>query len=528
MSSLLPPLNTLSAAQPATGAGAGAGAGVILQLSGVAKHFRSTDGHQRTVLEGVDFTLRSGEIVALLGASGSGKSTLLRIMAGLIPADAGTVLYRGQALYGPARGISMVFQSFALFPWLTVQQNVELGLEAQGVAPAERAARAAAAITLIGLGGFEGALPRELSGGMRQRVGIARALVTRPDVLLMDEAFSALDVLTGERLRDDILDLWQTDDMSPPPGPPQQAPLAPGGTAHSAQRANNGSNISADIPTNLRAHITQAMLVVSHNIEEAVLMADRVLIFASDPGRVQHELPVALARPRDADSAEVRALVDEIYALMTHRPQRAVRLGDAGVPTGQPGQPGQAASQPGQPGHAALVERLPAADVSRMDGLLELLAEPPFNGRADLPQLAEDTGLTDAELLPVAHAVALLGLAQLESGDLQLTPLGQRYVDGHHGLRQPLFGQQLLAHVALAAHIRHSLEQSASGQLPDKPFLRLLSDQLGDQEAGRVLHTVIDWARHGEVFEYNGTTRQLHLPTDEAGDDGPAERPPAG
>ena len=489
-------------AQPA----AGVGTGVILQLSGVAKHFRSVDGHQRTVLDGVDFTLRRGEIVALLGASGSGKSTLLRIMAGLIPADAGSVLYRGQPLYGPARGISMVFQSFALFPWLTVQQNVELGLEAQGVASAERATRAAAAITLIGLGGFEGALPRELSGGMRQRVGIARALVTRPDVLLMDEAFSALDVLTGERLRDDILDLWQTADTDPPPGPPPQAQLTPGGTAHSA----------------LARHITQAMLVVSHNIEEAVLMADRVLIFASDPGRVQHELPVALARPRDADSAEVRALVDEIYALMTHRPLRAARLGLANVPSGQAGQAGQAGDSAGQPGHAALVERLPAADVSRMDGLLELLAEPPFNGRADLPQLAEDTGLTDAELLPVAHAVALLGLAQLESGDLQLTPLGQRYVDGHHGLRQPLFGQQLLAHVALAAHIRHSLEQSASGQLPDKPFFRLLSEQLGDQQAGRVLHTVIDWARHGEVFEYNATTGQLRLPTDEPGDDGPA------
>ena len=478
----------------------------IVQLSGVAKHFRSADGHQRTVLDGVDFTLRSGEIVALLGASGSGKSTLLRIIAGLIPADAGTVLYRGQPLYGPARGISMVFQSFALFPWLTVQQNVELGLEAQGVVPTERAARAAAAITLIGLGGFEGALPRELSGGMRQRVGIARALVTRPDVLLMDEAFSALDVLTGERLRDDILELWQTAEMSPPPGPPADGALLRGGPAP-------------------RSDVTQAMLVVSHNIEEAVLMADRVLIFASDPGRVQHELPVALARPRDADSPEVRALVDEVYALMTHRPQRAARPGGAGAPIGQPGQsgqPGQAGQNAGQPGYSALVERLPAADVSRMDGLLELLAEPPFNGRADLPQLAEDTGLTDAELLPVAHAVALLGLAQLVSGDLQLTPLGQRYVDGHHGLRQPLFGQQLLAHVALAAHIRQSLEQSASGQLPDKAFLRLLSDQLGDQEARRVLHTVIDWARHGEVFEYNVTNRQLHLPTDEAGDDGPA------
>src|SRR5262245_14879393 len=218
----------------------------IIELNGVSKTFRSADGHVRPVLDAVDFTLREGEIVALLGQSGSGKSTLLRIMAGLVGTDKGQVRYRGQPLYGPARGIAMVFQSFALFPWLTVQQNVELGLEARGIAAAERARRANAAIELIGLAGFEGALPRELSGGMRQRVGIARALVIEPEVLLMDEAFSALDVLTGERLRDDILQLWGSGAMP-----------------------------------------TKAMLVVSHNIEEAVLMADRILIFAADPGRVR-------------------------------------------------------------------------------------------------------------------------------------------------------------------------------------------------------------------------------------------------
>src|SRR5262245_49191268 len=350
----------------------------IVELKQVGKSFKRPDGTPRAVLEDVDFTLREGEIVSLLGPSGSGKSTLLRIMAGLVGADAGEVRYRGQPLYGPARAISMVFQSFALFPWLTVQQNVELGLEARGVQASERARRAEAAIALIGLAGFEGALPRELSGGMRQRVGIARALVTEPDVLLMDEAFSALDVLTGERLRDDILDLWS------------------GGT----------------MPT-------QAMLVVSHNIEEAVLMADRVLIFASDPGRIRCQLSVQLPRPRDADSPEVRSLIDEAYALMTAGARRPSRVPEAPEP-------------------APLVERLPEADVARMDGLLELLTEAPFSGRADLPKLAEASGLTDAELLPVAHAVSLLGLAQLESGDLQVTPLGRRYVEGRHTLRQEL------------------------------------------------------------------------------------------
>jgi NitT/TauT family transport system ATP-binding protein len=432
----------------------------IVELKGVGKSFRSADGPLRSVLEGVDFRLAEGELVSLLGQSGSGKSTLLRIMAGLTPADAGDVRYRGQPLYGPARGVSMVFQSFALFPWLTVQGNVELGLEARGVPKEERERRAAAAIALIGLTGFEGALPRELSGGMRQRVGIARALVVEPDVLLMDEAFSALDVLTGERLREDILELWTR-----------------------------------------RAMPTKAILIVSHNIEEAVLMADRVLIFASDPGRVRFQLAVQLPRPRNPESAEVRQLIDEVYALMTAGSGRAGRI-------------------TGEPAPLRLAERLPHADVARMEGLLELLVGDAFDGRADLPRLAEETELTDDELLPLAQAVSLLGFAKLAEGDLHLTPLGRRYVEGTHTLRQELFGQQLLANVPLAAHIRHSLEQEASGELPEEPFLHLLNVSLDATEAERVLRTAIEWGRHGEVFEYNYTTGLIHLPEGDAqGDD---------
>ncbi|HEY1392133.1 MAG TPA: nitrate/sulfonate/bicarbonate ABC transporter ATP-binding protein [Methylibium sp.] len=424
----------------------------IIELREVGKSFRSADGTARSVLEGVDFTLREGEIVALLGQSGSGKSTMLRLMAGLINVDGGNVSYRGQPLHGPARGISMVFQSFALFPWLTVQQNVELGLEARGAPVEERARRAEKAIELIGLAGFEGALPRELSGGMRQRVGIARALVTEPDVLLMDEAFSALDVLTGERLRDDILELWGSGSMP-----------------------------------------TRAMLVVSHNIEEAVLMADRVLIFASDPGRIRCQLAVQLPRPRDADSPEVRALIDEVYALMTAGAARA----------GRPAEERERLN---------LAERLPDADVARMEGLLEMLADDDFNGHADLPKLAEETELTDDELLPLANAIAMLGLAQLARGDLNITALGRSYVEASNVGRQEIFGQQLLKNVPLAAHIRHSLEQEPSGELREEPFLRLLREHLDEAEAERVLRTAIEWGRHGEVFEYNYHTGMIHLP----------------
>ena len=421
----------------------------IVSLKGVVKSFSSADGAPRVVLDNVDFTLREREIVALLGQSGSGKSTLLRIMAGLVMADGGDVLYRGQPLYGPARGISMVFQSFALFPWLTVQQNVEIGLEARGVPAAEREKRAEKVIDMIGLSGFEGALPRELSGGMRQRVGIARALVVDPDVLLMDEAFSALDVLTGERPRDDILELWEEEQIS-----------------------------------------TKAILVVSHNIQEAIMMADRVLIFASDPGRVRYEMRVDLPRPRDADSPEVRMLVDEIYAVMT---AGRVRTGKTVEPL-------------------RLDERLPEADIGLMEGLLERLMDDPFLGHADLPQLGEETELTDEELLPAAEALALLEFVLLEGGDMAVTDLGKQYVAAEYDERQALFAKQLLKRVPLAAHIQHSLLQDPSGELKEEHFLALLRDSLDKEEAERVLNVAIEWGRHGEVYRYNYHTGMIQLP----------------
>lgn len=424
---------------------------ILMELQGVAKSFRSADGAPRLVLDDVNFSLAEGEIVALLGKSGSGKSTLLRIMAGLIPADAGKATYRGNNIHGPASGVAMVFQSFALFPWLTVQQNVELGLEAQGVPPAEREERADAMLELMGLAGFGGALPRELSGGMRQRVGIARALVTNPDVLLMDEAFSALDVLTGETLRNDILALWD----------------------------------SNRIPT-------KGILIVSHNIEEAVMMADRIIILSSGPGRIRSEFTIRLPRPRVADSPEVRALIDEVYGLMTMRPPQEAPAG--AVPAIHPGY------------------RLPETDVTHIEGVLDLLAEAPFNGRADLPQLAEAAELPDEELFPAYEALGLLGLAQVEKGDIALTPIGRRYAEAEQPLRQEIFGQQLLTHVPLAARIRRQLEGEPTGTLSETPFIELLEEFLDAEEANRVLEVAIEWGRYGEVYEYDFHTGRLKLP----------------
>ncbi|AXQ47792.1 nitrate/sulfonate/bicarbonate ABC transporter ATP-binding protein [Pseudomonas vlassakiae] len=421
----------------------------LIQLKGVSKAFRAADGTPRTILEGVDLQLREREIVALLGRSGSGKSTLLRIIAGLISADRGTVTYRGQPIHGPLGGVAMVFQTFALFPWLTVQQNVELGLEAQGVNPAERERLADAALELIGLSGFGGALPRELSGGMRQRVGIARALVMNPEVLLMDEAFSALDVLTGETLRDDMLELWEEHRIT-----------------------------------------TRSILVVSHNIEETVMMADRILILSSDPGRVRSELHIDLPRPRNADSEEVRALIDEVYALMTQRPE--------------------AIAAAGAPPAVELGYRLPDADIARMESVLELIAGEPFNGEADLPHLAEETELPDEVLFPIYEALGLLGFAQVVEGDIRLTRHGRNYVTARQARRQDLFARQCKGRVSLIGYILDSLHLEPAG-LQEKTVLDRLTEYMDAEEAERVLKVAIEWGRYAELYEYDFHTRRLTL-----------------
>ena len=423
----------------------------LLDLRQVRKTFRTPDRKERTVLEGVDFRLREGEIVALLGKSGSGKSTLLRIMAGLIQANGGDVLYRGEQMVGPARGIAMVFQSFALFPWLTVQENVELGLEARGVPKAEREDRAQEAIEMIGLDGFESAYPKELSGGMRQRVGFARALVMQPDVMLLDEPFSALDVLTSETLRADLLELWDE----------QRIP-------------------------------TKGILLVSHNIEEAVSMADRVLVFSSDPGRVRAEIPVTL--PRDTESPAFRQIVDEVYGLMTS----SVRGGAGG-----------AADQ------VTMGYRLPDTTPGAMISMLDTIAEPPFNGNADLPALAESTEMPDDDLLHVFEGLRVLGFARLAAGDIFLTPSGQAMVAAENDERKAIFAEHLLRTIPLASHIRRVLDERRGHRAPEDRFLQELQDYLTGDEAERVLEVVISWGRYAEIFDYDYNAGLLMLPEDE-------------
>jgi NitT/TauT family transport system ATP-binding protein len=423
----------------------------LLRTEAVSKTYRTPDHLGRLVLDHVDFSLHDGEITAILGKSGSGKSTFLRILAGLVPPSEGAVEYRGLQVSEPVRGIAMVFQSYALFPWLTVLGNVELGLEALGVSGGERRRRAVNAIDLIGLDGFENAYPKELSGGMRQRVGFARALVVNPDVLLLDEPFSSLDVLTAETLRGDLLDLWD-DDRIP----------------------------------------TKGIVIVSHNIEEAVEIADRILIFSSDPGRIRAQIPIALPRPRSSDGAAFRQIVDQVYTLLTTEPGRDGRRGAKPEPIG-------------------IGYRLPDASVQQLAGLIDTLTEAPYHGRADLPHLADEENLVMDELFPLIETLQLLGFANVSGGDIELTPLGRAHANADMLERKQIFAEALLKHVPLAAHIRRVLDERPGHRAPATRFLRELEDHLSEEEAERVLETVINWGRHAEIFAYDYDTEVLSL-----------------
>ena len=416
----------------------------LLQCTEVRKSFPKPDGAQLLVLDGMNLELREGQIVGLLGRSGSGKSTLLRLIAGLAEPTAGQLRYMGRPIFGPAAGIAMVFQCFALFPWLTVFENVALGLEAQRMPRADIRTRSLAAIDLIGLDGFESAYPRELSGGMRQRVGFARALVVHPNILLMDEPFSALDVLTAETLRTDFLDLWGEGRM----------PI-------------------------------KGVILVTHNIEEAVLMCDRILVFGSNPGRILSEIKVSLPQPRNRLDPSFRELVERIYVEMTARPQG-----------------GPSARQERFPG-LGIGSLLPQVSTNLLAGLLEAVAAAPFDGTADLPKIASDLQMEIDELFPVAETLQLLRFAELEGGDLKLTPEGMAFAHAALDERKRIFQRHLLTYVPLAAHIRRVLDERASHSARKSRFIDELEDFMSEEAADQTLRAVLSWARYAEAFAYD-------------------------
>ncbi len=425
---------------------------IIIDVNHVNKAFKMSEGQNLSVLEDVNLQIAEGEIVALLGKSGSGKSTLLRIISGLLLPTQGEVLYRGKPVTGPVPEVSMVFQSFALMPWLTVLQNVELGLEAQGVPREERRKLAIEAIDMIGLDGFESAYPKELSGGMRQRVGFARALVVQPDLLLMDEPFSALDVLTADNLRSDLLSLWQEKKTK-----------------------------------------TNGILFVTHNIEEAVIVANRVLVFSSNPGRIQAEIMIDLPYPRDEESTQFDEFVDEIYAAMTVRPGQKTAL----------------EARMHKLRTVGLDYRLPDVGASEIASLVETLAEE--EGQVELPDLAEELHLDVDDLFQLIEMLELLELAKVSEGKIEIRKAGQEFADADIQRRKEIFAALLKQHVPLIQHICYVIEEKRNHTVSEERFLARLEDYFTERDAERILATAIDWGRYAELFAYGYNTGMLSL-----------------
>ena len=425
----------------------------LLDIHALRQTFPRADGGELLVLDGIDLQLTQGQIVGLLGRTGSGKSTLLRSIAGLMPPSGGSITYLGQPVLAPAPGIAMVFQGFALFPWLTVLENVQLGLEALGLPEVEIRKRALAGIDLIGLDGYESAYPRELSGGMRQRVGFARALVVHPNILLMDEPFSALDVLTAETLRTDFLELWG----------------------------------DGKLPI-------KGVILVTHNIEEAVLMCDRILLFASNPGRIIREIAVDLKQPRNRLDPSFRDLVEKIYVAMTARTQTPPRIGTT---------PGTVAT--------TISTILPRVSANLLSGLLEALAAEPFNGKADLPVLADELHMEGDDLFPVSDALQMMHFVEVEGGDIKLTDIGKQFVEADTDERKRIFQRQLLSTVPLAAHIRRVLQERTHHGAPKSRFFDELEDHMSTEDAEETLRSVTAWARYAEAFAYDDDTQTFSL-----------------
>lgn len=445
----------------------------IIEARGVEKSFLQADGHNVQIIAPLDLSIYPGTVVALLGASGSGKSTLLRMLSGLSQPSSGEVLWHGNNLSQTVPNVAIVFQSFALFPWLTVIENIEAPLLARAVSADERRKRALRAINTVGLKGFENAYPKELSGGMKQRVGFARALAVQPEVLFMDEPFSALDVLTAENLRSELLDLWLDDKM--------------------------------DI---------KSIFIVTHNIEEAVLLADRVIVLGRNPARVRADFRISLPHPRDRKSPQFVVFVDYIYKVMTSP--------DAVVAPLSHGRASEASRYP----------LLPHARPGGIAGLLEVLID--TQGTEDLYHLAERLLMEVDDLFPIVDAAVLLGFARLEEGDVTITPEGKTWAEADVNTQKKLFREAALARILLFQQIAKILEEKSDHSIPLELFRDILDEHHPEEEIRRQLETVLNWGRYCGLFAYDSEKERLYIPqateldsvTEEGNPEFPAQREP--
>jgi NitT/TauT family transport system ATP-binding protein len=423
----------------------------IIEARGLEKSFPQPDGHNVQIIAPLDLSVYPGTIVALLGASGSGKSTLLRMLSGLTQPSSGDVLWHGRPLSETIPNVAIVFQSFALFPWLTVLENVEAPLVARGMSEPDRRRRALRSINTVGLKGFEDAFPKELSGGMKQRVGFARALSVQPEVLFMDEPFSALDVLTAENLRGELLDLWLENKM--------------------------------DIKT---------IFIVTHNIEEAVLLADRVIVLGRNPARIRADFRIPLPQPRDRKSPQFVVYVDYIYKVMTSP---------------------DAVLAPPAPGKRTLPARyplLPHARPGGIAGLLEILID--SGGTEDLYHLSEKLLMEVDDLFPIVEAAVLLGFADLKEGDVDITPRGKIWAEADIDTQKTLFREAALSRILLFQQIDKILREKSDHSIPLELFRDILDEHQPEEEIQRQLETVLNWGRYCELFNYDSEEQRLYLP----------------
>jgi NitT/TauT family transport system ATP-binding protein len=427
----------------------------IIEAKAVEKYYAKGDGSRIEVIAPTDLQIGAGKIVALLGPSGSGKSTLLRMLTGLSKPSSGTVLWHGQPMADQIPHVSIVFQSFALFPWLTVIENVEAPLRARGIQSIECHKRALRMIDVVGLDGFETAYPKELSGGMKQRVGFARALVVEPEVLFMDEPFSALDVLTAENLRSELLELWLNKKMP-----------------------------------------TACIFIVTHNIDEAVLLADRVVVLGKNPARIRTDFAIDLAHYRDRSSPRFLAYVDYIYKTLT-KPDD-----DISAPKSV-----AASAAGGSARERTKFQMLPHARPGGIAGFMQLLSD--RDGRDDLYKMADDLAIDVDDLLPIVDAAVLLGFAVVHEGDVESTAEGRDFGEADIQTQKTLFREAALKHVAILRLIEGTLHAKRDHAIGEEFFRDILDDHFSREEVERQFDTALNWGRYSEIFEYDSENGRL-------------------
>lgn len=437
---------------------------VITSLEKISKTYSLENDQDVLILKDINLKIEEGEFIALLGQSGSGKSTILRIMSGLIPASTGKVFHHEEELKEVNSDVAIVFQSFALYPWLSVAENVRIGLNQRKLKKSEEDAEIEKALDLIGLGGHENAYPKELSGGMRQRVGFARALVAKPEIIGMDEPFSALDVYTARNLRAEIIRLWQNGDAG-----------------------------------------FKSAFMVTHNIQDAVSMATRILILSSHPGSIVYEIKNELAYPRDEKSSEFQKMVDDIQDMITNLslPDNE-KENEKLLPT---------SSNVKDMFISELnprIESIPSVSAGRMIGLLEVIAGD--KGTVDVfdlsVQMREEFGLT----ISLTKALELLEFVDTPKHNVVLTPIGHKLVSANTLERKNIFREQV-EKLNLFKMILNKLEKQK--EVSESSLQEEIADKLPYENADKIFDTIVDWGRFAEFLDYDINRKVIYAPEDE-------------